>query len=147
MDKITVELRKPIMYANGGGNEVEGGFLEISEPTGKVAHLVGALKVQVGSATKASIAGMDLDTAAAAESKAPTAEPNPEETGDALFAIMTMGGADMKLVMVTFKEILRETATVAAEKTFTAPMWDRMAYPDIEKALKSYLGNFIAALD
>lgn len=142
MKKVNVELAAPVMYAGGGGVETEGSFIELSAPTGKIATLVGILKVEVGAATKKSFEGVDLSDAGS-DKAAP--ETTPEEDGDTLFSVLTMGGADMPRVFTTFKEILRETALIAAEKPLTSPMYDRMAYNDVEKALKSYLGHFIAA--
>lgn len=145
MKKITVELDSPVMYAGGNGGEVEGSFIEISEPTGKVATYVAILKAEVGAATRKAFADIDSETVAGEkDEKAKAEEPNPDEDGATLFSVLTMGGADMARVMVTFKELLRETAQIGGEKTLTGPIYDRMSYPDIEKAFKKYLGHFIA---
>ena len=145
MKIITVELDSPIMYAGGNGSEVEGSFLEILEPTGKVANLVAILKVEGGSATRKAFEGIGSESAGSESDSSASQDSNPEEDGATLFSIMTMGDADMPRVMTTFKELLKLTSKIGGEKSFTAPMFDRMVYSDVEKALKSYLGNFIAA--
>jgi len=141
MTTVNFELKKALEYSNGSGQEIEGSFIELSEPTGKIAHLVAILKSEIGASTKKSIEGIDLSGVEADDGK----ESTPEEVGESAFAMLTMGGADMERVVITFKEILRQSALVGGEKAMTLPMIDRMAYNDLEGCLKSYMGNFMQA--
>ncbi len=141
MKTITVELDNPIPYAGGNGEEVEGSFIEIKEPTGKIAHLVGIMKAEIGAATKESLKGIDLSEL----TEGATGEASASESGEAAFTMLTMGNGNMERVMVTMKEILRSSADIGGEKAFTAAMFDKMTYNDVEKVLKEYIGNFIAA--
>lgn len=140
--RITVELDTPVMYSGTSG-EVEGSFIEIDPPNGKVASYVGTLKAEMGKAELAAMKAIGDQKAAKPEkdAKPPTAD----ERGATAFAILTMGGANLPVCLETFKAILRESATMAGEKTFTSPMYDRMAYDDIERGFKKYLGTFISA--
>lgn len=141
MKTITYEMKNPIKYASGNGDEIEGQFIEISEPTGKIAHLVMILKSEMGSATKESLKGMDLSNIPEGNDSDQT----PEQVGESAFMMLTMGGADMERVTVTFKEILKVSALMAGEKSFTSTMFDRMSFADVEESLKAYIGNFIQA--
>ena len=133
----------PIKYAGKDGNEIEGSFLEISEPTGRIAHLVAILKSEIGAATKKSLEGIDLSNIAESDTSGAQSEEVSDGAGE--IQMLMMGGADMKRVMVTFKEILRETALLAGEKQLTEPMFNRMAYGDVESCLGQYIGNFMTA--
>lgn len=144
MDTFTFELTKSIKYAPGNGDEIEGTHIEISAPSGKVAHLVGILKSQIMKATKESLEGIDLSSIDDSKSKADSDED--DSYGEFAFTALTMGGADMEKVFVTFKGLLRKTAMIGGEKPFTEPMWDRMDYQDVENCLKAYIGNFMKAL-
>ena len=129
------------MYSpDNRGEEIEGSFIEISEPTGKIAHLVGVLKVEMGQASKKALDGIDLSGITASD----LPDKDDKSDGEGEVQILMLGGADMGKVMVTFKEILRETALMAGEKKFTEPMFNRMSYNDIEGCLAAYIGNFIS---
>jgi len=147
MKEITVELTDPVMYSPGTGGEIEGSHITISQPTGKIAHLVSIIKAEIGAATTNAIKGLDLESAIenARDDSAEKAddESSPEDIGDSMFAMLTSGGADMQKVMVTFKEILVSSAQMAGEKKITAPLYDRMSYTDIERSLKMYIGTFM----
>ena len=140
MKKITVELEGKLMFSFKGA-DAEGAFLEISEPTGRIAGHIGELKAQIGGATKKAIDGLDGASIDTDDSNSN----DPVEIGEAGFAMLTMGGANMKIVMATFMEILKETALINGEGKFTSPLFDRMAYNDIEKTLKMYIGHFMIA--
>jgi len=148
MNTANYELKSSIEYANGSGTEIEGSFIELNAPTGKIAGLIGILKSEIGTATKNSMKGLDesLTNAIQQEQEESTPEEStPEEIGDSAFAMLTMGGANMERVFVTFKEILKSSAVLAGEKQMTIPMIDRMSYNDIEGCLKFYIGNFMKA--
>ena len=147
MKTITVELDNPILY---------GSFITIEEPTGKIAHLVGILKVEIGAATKKSLSELSesLSEAISAEQeknaekkdgKKESEAEDPSGAGEAGYQMLIMGGGDMPKVMITLKEILRVSAQMAGEKAFTASMFDKLAFSDVEKVLQEYIGNFIAA--
>lgn len=138
MKEITVELDSPFMYNPGTGGEIEASHLTIKSPNGKVAHLAAILKAEIGMATKKSLEGLDLSGMGDGSS----GDESDDEKGEAAYALMLMGGADMKKVIVTFKEIMRESALIAGEKTFTSATFDKLEYSDIEKSLKKYLGVF-----
>lgn len=137
---IQVELDSPIMYIGATG-EVEGSFIEIKEPTGKVAHLAGIMKAELGMATKKAFSDLDIESV---DIEADSAAPTKEQEGEALYSVINTGGADIKKILLALKELLRETALIAGEKKITEPMFDRLAYRDVEKILKAYLANFIA---
>lgn len=145
MNTIICELTENIKYANGTGSEIEGSFLEIEEPTGKIAHLVAILKSEIGQATKNAIEGLDLSEKENLKEVGDQDDDDPESIGESGYMMLTIGGSDMKKVFITFKEILRMTCKVAGEKAFTSSMYDRMAFKDVEKCLKSYIGNFMQA--
>ncbi len=144
MKTVNFELSNPINYSNGSGTEIEGSFVELSSPTGKIAHLVGVLKAEIGCATKNSFTGIDLSTLGD-DSKKEEDESTAFEKGDGIFSLMTMGQADMKRVTLTFKAILQNSAKIGGEKTMTLPMIDRMDYDDFENCMKTYIGNFMSA--
>lgn len=142
MKTITVELDSKIKFSFKG-EDADGAFLEITEPTGKIAGLVGALKGQIGLSTKNAIKDLMGDsTNTATESEE---ENTPLEIGEAGYSMLTMGGANMKIVMESLREVLKETALINGEGKFTSPTFDRMSYADVEKTLKMYIGHFMAA--
>ena len=141
--EITIELDTAIKFSLKG-SEQDGNFLTISPPTGRIAGLVGELKSQLGSATRTALTSLTEEMKSNAEAVDGT-DDTPEEIGEASFMMLTMGGASMPVVMATFCSILKETALINGEGKFTSPIFDRMAYDDIEKALKIYIGNFITA--
>lgn len=141
MKKIQYELKDAVMYSpDNRGEEIEGSFIEISEPTGNIAHLVSIIKVEMAQASKKALVGIDLS--GITESDLP--DKNDESDGTGELEILMLGGADMGKVIITFKEILRETALMAGEKKFTEPMFKRMSYNDVEGCLAAYIGNFIS---
>ena len=141
MKKIQYELKDVVMYSpENKGEEIEGSFIELSEPTGKIAHLVGVLKVEMGQASKNALVGIDLSSITASD----LPDKDDKSDGEGEVQILMLGGADMGKVMVAFKEILRETALMAGEKKFTEPMFNRMSYNDVEGCLAAYIGNFIS---
>jgi len=144
MKTVNFELSNPINYSNGSGAEIQGSFIELSSPTGKIAHLVGILKVEIGGATKNSLTGIDLSTIGD-ESKKDDDESTAFEKGDGIFSLMTMGQANMERVVITFRAILQNSAKIGGEKTMTVPMIDRMDYGDFENCMKTYIGNFMSA--
>lgn len=144
MKEITVELGSPFKYNPGKGDDIDATHITISEPTGKVAHLVAILKSELGAATKKSLEGIDLSGIDSGDEKDDD-EGDAEARGKSGFAMLMMGGASMERVMVTLKEILRSTALVGGEKSFNTIHFDRMSYMDIEKTLKAYIGNFTKA--
>ncbi len=150
MKEITVELNDPVLYAGGGGGEIEGSHITISQPTGKIAHLVSIIKSEIGAATTNAIKGLDLseeiERAKDDDTDESDDEASPEDIGDSMFAMLTTGGADMQKVMITFKEIIVSSAQMAGEKKMTATLYDRMSYVDIEKGLKLYIGTFMTTL-
>lgn len=143
MKTINVELKTPIKYAPGSGDEIECNFIEINPPTGKIAHLIGILKCEIGTSTKNSIKGIDFSEID--DSNVKDDEDTAESIGDAAFQMLTMGNADMSKVITAFKEILKQSAKAGGEKSFTSPMFDRMDYNDVEHCLKTYIGNFMRA--
>jgi len=142
MKRITVELDTKIKFSFKG-EDTDGAFLEITEPTGRVAGLIGTLKGQIGAATKTAIA--DLKTDSVNSDTSDDEENTPLEIGEAGFAMLTMGGGDMSIVMETLRDILKETSLINGEGRFTSPAFDRMSYADVEKTLKLYIGNFMIA--
>ena len=142
MKRITVELDTKVKFAFKG-EDTDGAFLEITEPTGRIAGLVGTLKGQIGEATKTAISVLNSNSISADSSE--DEESTPLEIGEAGFAMLTMGGGNMSIVMETLKEILKETSLINGEGRFTSPTFDRMSYSDVEKTLKLYIGNFMIA--
>lgn len=143
MNTITYELSSPIKYNPGNGQEVEANFIELRAPTGEIAHLIGILKSEISSSTRKAIEGMDLSGADMGSET--EEEMTAEDVGASAFMMMTTGSANMERVYTTFKEILRATALLGAEKAVTIPMINRMAYSDLENCLKVYIGNFTKA--
>ena len=141
MKIITVELDTKIKFSFKG-EDAEGAFLEITEPTGRTAGLIGTLKGQIGAATKSAISDLNTDANASPDDDS---ENTPLEIGEAGFAMLTMGGANMPIVIETLKEILKETSLINGEGRFTSPTFDRMSYADVEKVLKMYIGHFMIA--
>lgn len=142
MKTINIELSEPIKYTGEKG-ELEANFIEVDAPNGEIAHLIGILKSEIGQATRKSLEGLDFGEQEQADDG--DSESSPEEIGSSAFSMLTMGGADMEKVIVTFKEVFRHSARAGGEKTMTLPMINRMSYPDIEKSLKMYIGNFMKA--
>lgn len=144
---ITVELENPIEYSLKGNVE-QGTFLEIAAPTGKIAALIGIVKAEIGKATKKNMESMEslkdvIEDAKNADKD--EKELSNLEEGDGIFMMLTMGGADMSVIMVTFRDILKQSAKVEGEGNFTTPLFDKMDYDDIEIIIKNYLGAFMKA--
>jgi len=144
METLTFELSTPIKYSPGTGAEIDGTHIEVSPPNGKIAHLIGTLKAEIMQATKTSLDGIDLSSLEGKQVEKDNGDED-DEYGEFAFTALTMGGADMKKVFVTFKEIMKSSALMGGEKPFTEPMWNRMDYPDVERCLKEYIGNFMKA--
>lgn len=147
MKKINVELNDGVMYSNGSGEEIAGNFIVVKAPTGQIAHHVALIKTEIGKATRNSLADLkSLQSENSSEiSKVNKEDNDPISLGDTLLTVMNMGDADMPKVYLAFKEILKESALLADEKTMTLPLINRMSFNDLEKTLKEYLGNFIPA--
>lgn len=147
MKTITHELSEPLMYADpkSSGNEIEASFITISEPTGKIAHLTGILRTEIGGATRNAVKGMSDIIGSAESTDSKEEDATPEEQGEGAYTMLTMGGADMGRVMVTLKEILRNSADVGGEKAMTSALFDKLPESECVNILKAYVGNFIQA--
>lgn len=142
MKEFNHELAEPLMYSNGSGSEIEGSFITIKEPTGKIAHLTGILRTEIGGATRNAVKGM-ADLISSNDSAESSEELTAEEQGESAYTMLKMGDADMGRVMITMKEILRNSADVGNEKAMTAGMWDKLPESECVRILKAYIGNFI----
>ena len=148
MIMLTVELNSPFDY-NNGKEDVSASFIEITAPNGKIAHYAANLKSMIKSSSKNALVGVDLSSFVVDEpdkGASEVDETSPEylaDQGEAVYEIIMAGGIDMAVVMTTFKEILKASATAGGEKAFTSPMFDRMSFDDVEKALKLYIGYFM----
>ena len=141
MQTITVELDSPILYAGGAGTEIEGSFIELTEPTGKVSHLCCEIEGLIQTGLIAMSKALDEATIEAA--KAQNAETDEKPDADAVLAIMTGGGVDMKKVVLTFRELFRVVGMMGGEKALTVPMMDRMSHKDFRKMIGEYAAVFI----
>ena len=151
MKEITIELDSSIEYKpTGASHDVEASFITIKEPNGQVAHLAGMMKSEINKASKDAFKDFDfgsVDEKEVAKEVAPEDQDAAyfEEQGEAMYVVMMAGGVKMEKLIVTFQEILKVSGLVGGEKTFTTPLFNRMAFSDIEKALKAYIGNFMAS--
>ena len=120
MKEITVELSSEIEFTLKG-DIAKADFITIKEPSGKIAHLVASLKVQLNSSVKNAVKGMSPTDVANIISVAEKQEPQekiketPETIGSDAFDSLLMGGADMNIVMECFKAILIESALLVGE--------------------------------
>lgn len=145
---IEFELSESFKYAPGNGEEVDAVFIELKEPTGKITEYC----CDVESIVSGSIAKMkemfsdeELEEAKEkAKEKASGEKLDSEELdGDAALAMMNSSGADMRKIVLLFKEIFPIVALVDGEKPLTKPIMDRMHHKDLRKMIGVYVANFI----
>ena len=146
MKTITFELKSTIKYAGGSGGEVECNFITLNEPTGKVSHICCEIESLIQSGLLSMSNLMDEDTIDKAKEAAAQAKDSEETEGpdkDAVLAIMSSGGVDMKKVVLNFRDLFKEVALMGGEKKLTAPRMDDMSHTDFREMMGVYASNFI----
>ena len=147
MKTITFELLSPVSYSSpSSGGEIEGRHVDLIEPTGRVSHLCCDIESMIQSGIMSMSSMLDETTLAAAkeqvnETKQDEEPENP--TAESVLALMSSGGIDMKRVVVTFRELFKEVATIGGEKKMTIPLMDRMSHKDFRNMMGEYAANFI----
>lgn len=149
MKTITFELSSPVSYSSpSSGGEIEGRHVDLIEPTGRVSHFCCDIESMIQSGIMSMSSMLDDSTIAAAKEEASQAKQSEEKeqeapTADSVLSLMSSGGVDMKRVVVTFRELFKEVATIGGEKKMTLPLMDRMSHKDFRNMMGEYAANFI----
>lgn len=142
MKHITFELNSPVKYAKDG-EDIDGSFVELREPTGKVSHLCCEIESLVQSGILKMSGLLDEETIREAKEIAKSADKDEKMDRDSILSMMSGGGVDMKKVVVNFRELFREVAFIVGEKPLTVPMMDKMSHGDFRNMMGEYAANFI----
>ena len=142
MKNITFELNTSIKYAKDG-EDIDGSFVELREPTGKVSHLCCEIESLIQSGILKMSGILDEETIREAKEMAKSADKDEKMDRDSILSMMSGGGVDMKKVVVNFRELFREMAFIAGEKPLTVPMMDKMTHGDFRNMMGEYAANFI----
>ena len=142
MKHITFELSSSIKYAKDG-EDVDGSFIELREPTGKVSHLCCEIESLIQSGILKMSGILDEETIREAKEMAKSTDKDEKMDRDSILSMMSGGGVDMKKVVVNFRELFREMAFIAGEKPLTVPMMDKMTHGDFRNMMGEYAANFI----
>lgn len=145
MKTITFELSSAIKYANGSGQEVEANFIELSEPTGKVTHLCCEIESLIQSSLLSMSSSLDESVLEQAkeDAKNKTDDQNSDLTGEVALSMMVSGGADMRKMVVIFRELFKIVGMMGGEKPLTMPRMDDMSHKDFKNMMGEYAANFI----
>lgn len=144
---INFELKTPIKYSNGSGQEIECNFIELKEPTGKVSHACCAIEglIQSGIIKMSDILGQDVIEQAKEEAAKNKDKPavDEEKDGEAVYSMMVGSGVDMNKLVLYFREVFMQRAWMGGEKPITSARLDDMAHSDFRRMVGVYAANFI----
>lgn len=149
-NEIEHELKYPVKYSPGNGQEIESNQVILKRPNGKVSHICCEIEslIQGGILKMANV----LDSNVLAEAQEAAQEAKAVKTIDDLpeapdeetvLSIMSGGGVDMKKVVLNFRELFKEVALIGGEKNLTHPIMDRMDHQDFRRMMGKYAANFI----
>lgn len=143
MKPIDFELTTEVKYASGGG-ETGASFITLNPPTGKVSHICCEIESLIQGGILKMQGLIDKETLDQAKSLAEATKDTDEKMDrEAVLAIMSGGGADMKKMVVNFRELFREVALIDGEKPLTVPMMEKMSHTDFKSMMGEYAANFI----
>lgn len=137
-DELVIhELIKPFKYTpKGSGTPVDAQFIELREPSVKHLSACATLKQAFMRVIAKESSGQE-EVAEDADKEDDV--PMENRIMNALYASDT----DMKVVLLSAKELFKEVAFVDGEKKVTVPMFDSMCIDDIERMTGKYMANFI----
>lgn len=151
MQTVHFDLSRPLKYSHNN-TEAECEFIELREPTGKVAHICGEIEaeIQSGILKMSKSLGDDVIKQATEEAKEKRESKDDEDAQKmepgAVVSMMTGGGADMKKIVLNFRELFKQVAWMGGEKAITVPRMDEMTYSDFRRMMGVYAANFILNL-
>lgn len=130
-----------IEYTNGSGQLVEGNFIELREPTGKVSHVCCDIEslIQTGMVSMSKF----LDDEDVQQAREEAKEEDQKIDAISVLAMMSSGGIDMRKMVLNFRELFKIVAWIGGEKQMTVPLMDRMTHKDFRRMMGEYTANFI----
>lgn len=149
MDAVSFNLSKPLKYSHNNA-EQETSFIELREPTGKVSYICSEIEaeIQAGILKMSKIIGEEIIVEATQEAieKKDDKEDSQPMDPDSVLSMMISGGADMKKIVLNFRELFKQVAWMGGEKLITVPRMDEMSHKDLRRMMGVYAANFILNL-